>query len=69
MLEPKRPGDDGIILEFKTQDVDCEKELTDTVKEALSQIQRKKCGTLPVEKGFHEKTYVNMGLPSAGRPY
>ena len=67
MLEPKRPGDDGIILAFKT--LDCEKELTDTVKEALSQIQRKKYGTLLVEKEFHEKTYVNMGLPSAGRPY
>ncbi len=67
MLEPKRPGDDGIILEFKTQDVDCEKELTDTVKEALSQIQRKKYETLLVEKGIPRENIRKYGFAFCGK--
>ena len=39
MLEPRNPTDDGIILEFKVQDSDEEKELSDTVKEALAQME------------------------------
>ena len=41
MLEPKRPEDDAMILEFKVQDAEDEKELTDTVKAALEQIDKK----------------------------
>ncbi|MCI9624970.1 MAG: AAA family ATPase, partial [Lachnospiraceae bacterium] len=44
MLEPKHEGD-GIILEFKVQDVEDEKELSDTVKAALQQIEKKKYET------------------------
>ena len=32
-------GDDGMILEFKVQDGEDEKELADTVKAALEQIR------------------------------
>lgn len=38
MLEP-RQEDDGIILEFKVQDAETEKELSDTVNTALQQIE------------------------------
>ncbi len=51
LLEPKQ-GDDGIILEFKVQDTDDEKELSDTVKAALQQIENKKYETLLTEKGI-----------------
>lgn len=40
MLEPKQE-DDGIILEFKMQDAEDEKELSNTVKTALQQIEKK----------------------------
>ena len=41
MMEPKNPQDHAIILEFKVQDTD-EKELANTVREALRQIEEKK---------------------------
>ena len=42
MLEPKK-NDDGIIMEFKVQDTEDEKELSDTVKAALQQISIRQC--------------------------
>ena len=39
ILEPKQE-DDGILLEFKVQDTEDEKELAETVKAALEQIVR-----------------------------
>ena len=39
MLEPCRPDADAFILEFKVQDKEEEKELSDTVKAALKQIE------------------------------
>ena len=36
MLEPRKKGDDGILLEFKVQDTEEKKELADTVREALN---------------------------------
>ena len=41
MLEPRRSGDVGIIMEFKVQDRTEEKELSDTVDAALKQIKEK----------------------------
>ena len=38
MLEPRQEVD-GIILEFKVQDAETEKELSDTVNTALQQIE------------------------------
>ncbi len=49
-ISDKKEEVDGIILEFKVQDTNNEKELTDTVKEALKQIERQKYETLLVEK-------------------
>lgn len=42
MRKPRNQESDGIILEFKVQDTDSEKELVDTVKEALKEIERQK---------------------------
>lgn len=52
MLEPRKPGDDGIILEFKVQDREEEKELADTVAAALGQIEDKKYEIMLIEKGI-----------------
>lgn len=41
MLEPRNIQDPGIIMEFKVQDAEDEKELTDTVNSALRQIEEK----------------------------
>ena len=60
VLEPRRPDDDGMILEFKVQDVDDEKELADTVREALAQIDRQKYEVMLVEKEFPKSGYENM---------
>ena len=41
MLEPRKKEDDAILIEFKVQDTEEEKELSDTVQAALRQIEEK----------------------------
>ena len=66
MLEPKG-DDDGIILEFKAQDPEEEKELADTVEEALRQIEMKKYETTLVEKGVREERIRKYGFAFCGK--
>lgn len=51
ILEPKDEKDDAMILEFKVQDSEDEKSLSDTVQTALQQINDKKYETALVSKG------------------
>lgn len=67
MLEPRRAEDDGIILEFKVQDIDEEKELYDTVKEALDQIDRQRYETMLVEKGIPREKIRKYGFAFSGK--
>ena len=67
VLEPRRPDDDGMILEFKVQDVDGEKELADAVREALAQIDRQKYEVMLVEKGVSKERIRKYGFAFSGK--
>ena len=67
MLEPRNPEEDGIILEFKAQDIDDEKDLKDTVKAALEQIEVKKYEALLVEKGIPSDRIRKYGFAFRGK--
>ena len=66
ILEPKQK-DDGIILEFKVQDPDDEKELSDTVKASLQQIENKKYETILTEKGVPKEKIRKYGFAFCGK--
>jgi hypothetical protein len=67
MLEPRRAEDDGIIIEFKVQDAEEEKELADTVRAALKQIEEKKYDTMLVEKGVPKEKIRSYGFAFRGK--
>ncbi|MCI9360311.1 MAG: AAA family ATPase [Hungatella sp.] len=67
MLEPRRPGDVGIIMEFKVQDSAEEKELSDTVDAALKQIKEKEYETVLIEKGISKENIYNYGFAFCGK--
>ncbi len=66
MLEP-RCMDDGIILEFKVQDKDDEKSLSDTVQAALRQIENKQYETVLMEKGVPRERIRKYGFAFCGK--
>ena len=67
MLEPRRAEDDGIIIEFKVQDAEEEKELADTVKAALKQIEDRKYETAFVSKGIPREKIRKYGFAFCGK--
>lgn len=67
MLEPRRTEDDGILLEFKVQDAEEEKELTDTVREALKQIEEQKYETVLLERGVPKEKIRKYGFAFSGK--
>mgnify|MGYP000862954424 CR=1 FL=1 len=67
MLEPKDISLPAYIIEFKVQDPDGEKELSDTVKEALKQIDEKKYDVGLVSKGFSEAQIRKYGFAFRGK--
>ncbi len=69
MLEPRKEGDDGIILEFKVQDADDEqeKELAGTVEAALKQIEEKAYETALMAKGVPKERIRKYGFAFCGK--
>ena len=67
MLEPRKPGDAGIIIEFKVQDNSEEKELSETANAALRQIEEKKYATMLIEKGVTKEKIRIYGFAFCGK--
>ncbi len=66
LLKPEK-GDDGIILEFKVQDPEEEKELSDTVKAALQQIEDRKYETILMDQGVPGERIRKYGFAFCGK--
>ncbi len=67
MLEPRNPGDDAMILEFKVFQPKKEKDLQDTVKAALQQINAKKYEASLIEKGIPKERIRTYGFAFQGK--
>ncbi|EOS67927.1 hypothetical protein C818_04092 [Lachnospiraceae bacterium MD308] len=67
ILEPKKQIDDAIILEFKVQNKRREKELSDTVKAALQQIEEKNYVAALIGRGIERKRIRRYGFAFCGK--
>ncbi len=67
MLEPRDLKDDAIILEFKVQEAETEKELLDTMNAALEQIEKKRYETALIAKGVRKEKIRKYGFAFRGK--
>lgn len=66
MLEPRQADDKAVILEFKVQE-EGERELTDTVEEALRQIRDRNYKAALIAKGIPEERIKAYGFAFCGK--
>jgi hypothetical protein len=67
MLEPLKPEDPAIILEFKVFQPRREKELSDTVQAALKQIEEKQYETTLLNRGIRRSRIRKYGFAFEGQ--
>lgn len=67
MLEPKKPGEDGIILEFKVHRQGKEATLEETAAAALTQIEEKQYAAVLEAKGIPKEKIRSYGFAFEGK--
>lgn len=69
ILEPKKPEDKAIIMEFKVQDTTDEKNLSETAQAALQQIEERKYETVLTSKGIPSDKIRKYGFAFCGKKF
>ncbi|MCI8566047.1 MAG: AAA family ATPase [Lachnospiraceae bacterium] len=67
MLEPKKESDDAMILEFKVRDPAEETDLSDTVRAALEQIERRQYDAALAARGIPRNRIRKYGFAFQGK--
>lgn len=66
IMEPRRPENDAIIIEFKVQH-SSEKNLADTVQKALEQIEERNYQSALLSRGIPEERIRKYGFAFCGK--
>ncbi len=67
LFEPKNPGGDAMIMEFKVRSPRGEASLENTVQEALSQIERKQYDRVLLDRGVRKENIRKYGFAFEGK--